>query len=259
MLPKMNFLIITYHELFENDQTNYGKYAISVKEFDRQMRYLKNNNYNSINVQTMLSSDIRTNKGKLIAISFDDGHYSSYRHAFPILQKYDFSGIFFITIDFIGKAGYVSWHDLSEMKCNGMAIESHSMTHPIMPDLNKSDLKSELKNSKFYLEKYLNCNVKLISIPGGFFSTDLVEMAKRENYKGICTSAPGSNKTNKNRFQVFNRFMITKNTSFDTFIKIVNKDPELIKQLRIMYKFKLILKSLLGNKLYYRIWSDFFK
>ena len=257
----MHFPIITYHEIFDDSQANMEKHAIHVNEFERQMRYLSENDFESLSLHEMNCSDYKPHerKRKSIVISFDDGNFSDFCHAFSILKKYNYIGVFFITVDWVGKPGYVSWNNLFEMKNAGMSIQSHSMTHRFLSDLKNSDLKKELRDSKLTRENHLNCSVDFISIPGGFGSKSVTEMVKLESYRGICTSVPGWNKIEASCFSVFDRYMITRKTSFDTFTKIVNGDVKLIQKLRFMYKSKAILRRFIGNKLYYRLWSIFCK
>lgn len=255
----MHFPLITYHEILSDDQVNRQKHAVRVEEFERQLSYLSDDGYASLNLLDIHRSDRRDeNRTRRIAITFDDGHYSDYSHALPILKRCNLVGNFFITTDWVSKPGYVSWNNLIEIKDAGMSIQSHGVSHRFLPDLTISDLQKELRNSKRTLEQRLGISVDFISIPSGFVSKRVVEMAKDENYRGVCTSVPGLNPIPKH-FSVLNRFMITRKTSFDTFKRIVNGDVELARSLKRAYEIKLALRRAIGNKLYYKIWSAFSK
>lgn len=256
----MVFPIVIYHEIFDDNQINKEKHAIHVAEFERHISYLADNGFESLNLAAIFRSDYghEENSHKCLVISFDDGHYSDYSHAFRILKRYNFVGNFFITTDWVCKAGYLSWDNLTEMKDGSMSIQSHSISHSFLPDLSIPDLRKELRNSKRILEERLNIPVDFISIPSGFVSKRAIQKGKTEGYKGICTSAPGLNETENQAFLVLNRVTITRKTSFDTFKRIVNGDVKLIRELRTAYNIKSAFRNLIGNKLYYKLWSMYF-
>ena len=82
--------ILNYHKV---DNMNI---ALSVlpEDFDRQMAYLKENGYNTINTDQLY--DYMVNGAELpenpIMITFDDGYEDNYQNAYPILKKYGFTG-----------------------------------------------------------------------------------------------------------------------------------------------------------------------
>ena len=63
---------------------------VSVEAFQRQMRYLKERNYNILSLSDLV--DLISQKIKIpprtVAITFDDGYKNNYTYAFPILKKY---------------------------------------------------------------------------------------------------------------------------------------------------------------------------
>ncbi len=102
----MKIPILLYHELF-NAKFNRERYAINKEEFERQIKYLSENGFQSLSVGNFCnfqnSIDI-DRKG--IIITFDDGNFSDYSIAFPILKKYGFVATFFITVDWIGTKNF---------------------------------------------------------------------------------------------------------------------------------------------------------
>lgn len=77
--------ILNYHKV---DNMNI---ALSVlpEDFDRQMAYLKENGYNTINTDQLY--DYMVNGAELpenpIMITFDDGYEDNYQNAYPILKN----------------------------------------------------------------------------------------------------------------------------------------------------------------------------
>ena len=133
--------ILNYHKV---DNMNI---ALSVlpEDFDRQMAYLKENGYNTINTDQLY--DYMVNGAELpenpIMITFDDGYEDNYQNAYPILKKYGFTGTIFIITDFVSnQPNYLTWEQIKEMKANGMDFQSHTASHKSMTELTGSSSKT---------------------------------------------------------------------------------------------------------------------
>lgn len=165
----MKVPILLYHTLL-NKELNREKYAINIEEFERQLQYLSENQFQSLLIDDFMGSQNSINRNKKgIVITFDDGNYSDYSIALPILNKYGFVATFFVTVNWITTKNYLDWSHIKEMIAYGMSIQSHSLTHSYLTDLSKGDLFRDLSESKNILEEKLNIPVKFLSIPGGGF------------------------------------------------------------------------------------------
>jgi len=257
----MKIPILVYHALFDKDLSR-ENYSINKEEFERQIRYLSENGFRSF----LIDDFFRTHKAidsnrKGIAITFDDGNISDYSVAFPTLKKYGFVATFFITVNWIGTRNFVNWQHLKEMIKDGMSIQSHSLTHSFLSDLSTVNLYKELYESKNIIEENLDKTVRFISIPGGFFSKKVLNMAEDVGYKGAYTSVPGLTMLDSKEmeFTLLNRFVITRKTSFQNFKDIVGEDWRYITTCKAQYYLKAGIKKILGNQKYYAIWSKFFR
>ena len=257
----MKVPILLYHAIFDKGLNN-EKYEINKEEFETQIKYLSDNGFQSFLVDDFFKTDnSAVADGKGVVITFDDGNYSDYSIAVPVLKKYGFTATFFITVNWIGTEKFVSWKQLGEIKAAGMSIQSHSLSHPFLSDLSRDDLHKELDESRDLLESKLNIPVNVLSIPGGFFSKDVLRMAEEVGYKGVCTSVPGLNKLDslKSEFLELNRFVMTRKISFQDFKAIVNRDQRFIALCRAEHYFKSGIKKVLGNKRYYALWSRYLR
>lgn len=120
--------------------------------------------------------------------TFDDGFLSDYDTAFPILKEKGAAGVFFITTEWVGRPGHVTWAQLREMLDAGMAIGSHGKTHRFLSALRPDDLRRELADSKKALEDNLGREVGALSLPGGRFGRHTLAAAKACGYRAIFTS-----------------------------------------------------------------------
>jgi len=100
-----NIPILTYHHIKEsaNDNT-----TITAEQFENHLKILKKNNYNTIQISDLIKYvyngiELPSNP---ILITFDDGYYSNYEYAFPLLKKYDMKATIFVIGISVGKDTY---------------------------------------------------------------------------------------------------------------------------------------------------------
>jgi peptidoglycan/xylan/chitin deacetylase (PgdA/CDA1 family) len=258
----MKVPILLYHALFECGLKK-EKYAIKEAEFEQQIRYLSAKGFQSLLLGDLFKSHAAVNNdNKSVAITFDDGNHSDFSLAFPILKKCGFVATFFITVNYIGNENYVSWANLSEMLAGGMSIQSHSLNHVFLSDLSEENIYSELNESRNILRDRLKSEIKFISLPGGFFSKRVLTVAKSIGYEGVCTSIPGMNIVGEGKrgpTLLLNRFVITRETSFEKFKAIVNGDRKYRAACKAQHYFKAGMKKILGSQRYYELWYKFFR
>jgi len=186
--------ILMYHsvDMFKD----ITKLSVSPETFSRQMAFLYRHKYNVISFEEMVK--LIKNKERIppktVTITFDDGYINNYTEAYPILKKYNFPATIFMITSMIGKPAYLSWEHLKELKENGIAIESHTISHRWMPDLSDADLKKEVYESKKILEKGLKKKVNFISYPVGAYDKRVQSCVKQAGYKGACGTNPGPTK-----------------------------------------------------------------
>jgi peptidoglycan/xylan/chitin deacetylase (PgdA/CDA1 family) len=82
----------------------------------------------------------RTTNNKIVMINFDDAWESQYLYAKPILDKYGFKASFFILCAHVSVPGhdppYMTWPEVANLTKDTMDIESHTMTHAHLTELN---------------------------------------------------------------------------------------------------------------------------
>lgn len=89
-----NVIILTYHHFVEENPANSAE--MTDTDFKKQIEYLYENNYNVISkAQFIEHKEKNSFPEKSILLTFDDGYYSFYEYAYPILKQYDFPAIVF--------------------------------------------------------------------------------------------------------------------------------------------------------------------
>lgn len=128
--------IIMYHEI---KTFKLGKDVISPYEFESDLKYLKNNNYNTITMEDLINYvyNSKSLPEKPIILSFDDGYLNNYKYALPLLKKYEMKIVFSV----IGKNAddftrvpddnidysHVTWDQLNEMLDSGcVEVQNHT-------------------------------------------------------------------------------------------------------------------------------------
>ena len=123
-----------------------------------------------------------------VTTSWDDGDILDKRLS-DLLEVYDIKGTFYISKNYREKR-------LSEENIRNISkineIGAHTMTHPDLRTLTKSEQKKEIKESKYWLEKILNTEVKMFCYPAGFYNTSAIEAVKEARFSGARTTDLGS-------------------------------------------------------------------
>lgn len=104
---------------------------------------------------------------KPVVISFDDGRLDIYENAFPIMQKYNFPGVFYVLSGGLNDESLVGVVELKEMAAAGWEIGSHSHSHADLSKLNADASYREVVSSRYTLERALGFPITSFAYPFG--------------------------------------------------------------------------------------------
>lgn len=213
--------ILMYHYIrdYNNPDDQIGtNLSVSPEKFNQQLKWLKDNGYQTIDLDYLLTrSD--TTPFKPVILTFDDGYQDAYTNAFPILQKYDFTAVFYIITDYINNNNqYMTWEEILELKNAGMNIGSHTATHPDLSKLSDNRIGNELIESKKIIEKKLNIQISDFCYPSGKYNERVINKLKEIGYKTATTTHNGVVDQNSNLYEL-PRIRMTNNTNLATFLK----------------------------------------
>lgn len=127
-------------------------------------------------------------KGSSVVLTFDDGRASDYEVAYPLLVEAHMQAEFFLNTSNVGKPGFLTWPQVSEMQRAGMSFQSHGHEHVDLSRLPASDLREQLAKSKQMLEDRLNCSVDFLAAPYGLVNSEVIAQARSLGYQAVCTS-----------------------------------------------------------------------
>ena len=188
--------ILVYHKI-EDYKSGLKSLYVSPAVFNSQMNYLHSRGYRTIQLSELVGL-IKSRKPipkKRFALTFDDGYENNYTNAYPVLKKYDFTGIIFLNAGYIGKLfqyplqtkeKHLSVQQILEMR-NTFEYGAHTMTHPRLIKISTAAANMEIRNSKKVIEKILDKPVTQFCYPFGEYNESIVQLVKKNKYAGACT------------------------------------------------------------------------
>lgn len=193
--------ILTYHRV----GPRVNRMIVTPDAFEAQLEFLKRNDYRVIRLADL--PDFLDGKRPLpkraVAITFDDGHVSSYQHAFPLLKKYGFPATYYLYTDFLGAKEGLTWAQIREMAESGLIdFQSHSKTHSNLilrsPDESeqryRDRLDVEIRLPRDLIQRNLPTKVTQLAYPyGDANETVLDRLAQAGGFRMALTVNPGGN------------------------------------------------------------------
>jgi peptidoglycan/xylan/chitin deacetylase (PgdA/CDA1 family) len=193
-----------------------NRLVVSVKTFDRQMQFLKKNNYAVLTLEqaSSLIAQKRKIPARAVVLTFDDGTVDNYLYAFPILKKYGLPATIFLVVDDIGAPDKLTWDQIRRMQESGLiTFGSHSMSHPFLECITSGpELERQIRGSKQALESALNGPVSTFSYPCGRLNQDVRQRAIDAGYRAAVVTNPGKAAANDDVFAL-KRLRISENAS----------------------------------------------
>ncbi len=183
----VNVPVLMYHYV-DDEPPPAGPYAdgltVRTPDFVEEMDYLVENGYHTVTLADayLAMAGLKPLPENPVALTFDDGGLDNYEVAFPILADRGLTGTFFVITKTVGSDGQMTWDQLREMADAGMAVQSHSYSHPGLPGVSDERLRSELEKSRSSIEAHVDQPVYVLSYPAGEYDQRVIEAAKDAGY-----------------------------------------------------------------------------
>lgn len=191
-MPELNF---AYHDL--GGRARGDRFTVDVSLFERQL-------------------DAMANARAPVTPTFDDGFESSLEIAAPALEQRGLSGAFFVITSGIGARRCLTADGIRELRARGHVIGSHTHNHPRDPylkDLPDAQVLDEWRRSKAVLEDLLGEPVEAASLPYGFYTRRVAELAAQAGYRDLFISAPTVEPRQLGALTVHGRFGVITDTA----------------------------------------------
>lgn len=174
--------ILLYHHIA--DSVTHSQYYVKPEDFEEQMRLLDDWGYTTITT-TMLAKAIHEGLElplRPIIITFDDSNLDNYNFAFPIMQKYEFTGVLYVVGGYLGAENFINAQQAKEMANAGWEIGSHSMNHFDLSTITSDERWYEIHGSREFLEKEIGVPVLTFAYPFGVYDCGIMDTTYNAGY-----------------------------------------------------------------------------
>lgn len=216
-------VIIMYHKLSENSR-EWNDYCISPDAFEKDIVYLKKCGYEFMTASQLVNE--KNKNRKIAVITFDDGYYSDYKYAVPILKKHSANATFFIYGNAVGTSGYMSEENIKEIsEYDFVEIGNHSYKlHGNTPTQlsvlygnrkKTAEIVDDYKKNSDFLKGITGREVKSLSYPNGLYTPEIDKALRAQgikitfstesfSYVSVNTAVPVGRKTRSISSQIEN-------------------------------------------------------
>ena len=123
---------------------------------------------------------------KVIYLTFDCGYEykSNTKKIVDILNEKDVEAAFFCTLSFLQKNGST----VRKMIEGGHIVGNHSTTHPVFPDISRTEMAGELYEVDHYLKEKFDYECRYFRFPTGAYSESALELATSVGHRSVFWS-----------------------------------------------------------------------
>ncbi len=213
----MGNINLMYHDVYKSDAHESGfirerdlPYKIKVDVFESQVKAISD-----------YCKDANLPKDSVV-FTFDDGGKSFHSEIAPILEKYGYKGLFFISTKYIETETFLNGDEIRDLYARGHIIGSHAHTHVHLYTLSDAEVEEEWKQSAEILSGIIGEPVRYASIPNGDKSKKVLEYARKYGIEKIYTSEPTTKVSNFKGMEVIGRYVLLAENPNDYVLSIVS-------------------------------------
>ncbi len=189
-------LVLLYHAVGKSS------YSVQPETFEAQMRFLQAH-ARVVPLEAIVSGRHHDSNVPLTcAITFDDGYAGVYEYAYPILRRYGFPAVLYVTTSALDREGLerpyqnpgffadeptMTWAQAREMSNAGIIIGSHLCHHLNMTGLRFEVGMEELGRSKEIISERMAADCKHFAYPYGLFNSQNVHWVGQSGYQSAVT------------------------------------------------------------------------
>ncbi|MGA2425333.1 MAG: polysaccharide deacetylase family protein [Terriglobales bacterium] len=204
MTAAKSCVFLMYHELelpgrpMCQSAPGYVRYILPLETFRRQMAWLKDSGWRGLSVREALRYPAEPS----VCITFDDGCETDLIAAAPVLREFGFNATFYLTVGFLGTAGYLNPGQVRDLDAQGFEIGCHSMSHSYLSDLPEQELKREVVDAKLQIEQIVGHAIEHFSCPGGRYDQRTLQMARQAGFRTVANSQFYANSPATSRYEL---------------------------------------------------------
>ena len=193
-------LALMYHRFDEN---KYPSTNIKLDDFKSHINLIENSKFQFISHEQFEDSIKKNNLDKKILLTIDDGFYSFYKNAWPILKEKKIPFIIFINTETVGSNGYMNWSQIKEIsQFNFVHIGNHSHSHAYLADKNNEEIKKDLQTSIKIFKEKLNHETNFFAYPFGEYKNSYKKIVQNLGFQYAFGQHSGVMDKTKDKFEL---------------------------------------------------------
>ncbi|OIO71726.1 MAG: hypothetical protein AUJ57_06720 [Zetaproteobacteria bacterium CG1_02_53_45] len=193
-------VILLYHHV--GDDTP-AVTSVNPARFAEHLDYLEANCFHILPLTELLEllSSGRAVPEKSVAITFDDGYRSIYRHALPLLHKRGWPFAVFVNPQAIDRhyRAYMNWDELRHVKAMGGAVLNHTNSHDHLVRRYAGEsaeewqqrVSTDIRQAQQRIEAEIGETPKILVYPYGEFGPELKQLVGKLGYIGLTQQSGG--------------------------------------------------------------------
>jgi peptidoglycan/xylan/chitin deacetylase (PgdA/CDA1 family) len=221
-------IVLNYHSIID-PMIGEGHYdpifSVPQTDFIAHLKMIKASGLKILPLQKIF--DQKSSLDNYVVITFDDGHSSDYKVAFPLLKEFGITASFFLTMKNVPPDSH-RWKEYKEMALHGNYIGAHGMTHQYFTNLSYAQQIYELRESKKIISEIIGITPCFYSPPGGKYNSDTIKISKSLGFKGILTTTFGICDLDNIPFLI-NRCTIHNKYPYSKLLKLVHLESKFLR------------------------------
>jgi len=181
--------ILVYHELGPVPAgAPFPGLYVSYSDFSAEMAWLHQNGYAAVTLDEVMNAWFHggTLPHKPIVITFDNGYPPQVTFAPRVMARYGWPGVLNeITED------HLHPREIWPIIHMGWEVDSHSLTHPDLTELDASELQAQVAGSRRYLQRTFHIPVNSFCYPSSRYDSAVIAAVQAAGYTNAVTENPG--------------------------------------------------------------------
>lgn len=190
--------ILMYHSVGYNK----AFFSVTPKTFERHMRYLVTKKFKVVKLSELVRMmNMGIDIANHVVVTLDDGYMDNFKYAYPILKKYNIPATIFVVTGKIGAdmtnsegvtLPLLSLTQIKEMHLTGLVeFMPHSVSHIPLTKYDDDSWKSDILESKHFLEDNFKARADIFAYPQGKFNKSHTEFIQQNGFVSAVTVKEG--------------------------------------------------------------------
>jgi peptidoglycan/xylan/chitin deacetylase (PgdA/CDA1 family) len=231
--PGNSVTVLIYHRFGEE---RYPTTNVSVEGFREQLTYLRDNNYQVLELAELYRylQEKKELPEKAAVITIDDGYKSVYQHAWPLLQSFGYPFTIFVYVKATDNKhwDYMTWDQVRELQAKGVDFQSHGYGHhrfgtrpAEMDEQEYRDwIATDFAKSTKIMERELGVKPRFLALPYGEYNQTVIDAAKKAGFEAVFPQDPGSVSNDSDLFSIPREPILGNNWStIEHFATVLNR------------------------------------